>query len=181
MRPSPPRRSLAADEPRTATELIARVQTDWAALEFVVASLSEEQLTIPLSGGWAIKDHLAHIAEWERATTAVLARRPQSEGFGLDAATYARLTDVDQINELIYQRNRDLTISVVQSSARAAHADVLAALGALTDADVQNTIAGYGGDPTDNRPLLAKIAGATYGHYAEHTGWIQEQLASKRS
>jgi hypothetical protein len=173
---------LATDDaPRTAAELIDRVQIDWAALEHVVAPLSETQLNTPAPapGGWAIKDHLAHIAEWERALTAVLERRPQWQGFGLDAVTYSQLGDnLDGLNDLLYQRSRGLSTSEIQAKARAAHAEALAALHTLTDADIQNTIGGYGGDPTDQRPLLTKIAGDTYAHYAEHTGWIKEQLLS---
>jgi hypothetical protein len=169
------------DKPRSAAELIDRVQIGWAALEHVVASLSETQLTTPGPGGWAIKDHLAHIGEWENALVAVLSRRPQSEAFRLDAATFAQVGEnVDQINDLLYQRSRTLSISEVQANARAAHAELLAALDKLTDADVQNTLAGYGGEPTDDRLLLAKIAGNTYAHYAEHAGWINEQLGSRR-
>jgi hypothetical protein len=169
------------EAPRTAAELSDRVQRDWAALEQVVGSLSESQLTTPLSGGWAIKDHLAHILEWEHALVAVLARRPQSEGFGLDKATYAQLgDDVDQINDLLYQRSRTLSLAEVQANAASAHAELITALAKLTDADVQSTIAGFGGDATDNRPLLAKIAGDTYAHYGEHTGWIKDQLQAQK-
>ncbi len=167
-----------ADAPRTAAELVDRVHSGWAALEDLVAGLSETQLSAPGSEGWAVKDHLAHIAEWEHALVAVLARQPQSEGFGLDAETYASLDDdLEAINDVLYQRNRALSVADVHAKRQAAHAEVLAALDKLADADVQNTIAGYGGDPTDDRPLLAKIAGDTYGHYAEHTGWIGEQLS----
>ena len=67
-------------EPRTAAELIDRVQIEWAALEYTVAGLSLQQLITPGPQGWSVKDHLVHIAEWEAATDAVLARRPQHEG-----------------------------------------------------------------------------------------------------
>ena len=56
--------------------------------------------------------------------------------------------------------------------------EILAALGQLTDADLESTIAEYGADSTDDRPLLGKIAGDTYVHYAEHVGWIKELLAA---
>jgi hypothetical protein len=43
---------------------------------------------------------------------------------------------------------------------------------------VHSTIAKYDGDPTDDRPLLGKIAGDTYAHYADHVGWIKELLGA---
>src|SRR6266849_1792681 len=91
MRPFRPRRSLAANEPRTVAEVVDRVQIDWAALEYAVSSLTSAQLTTPGPEGWSVKDHLMHIGDWEKAVTAVLHRRPQYEGFGLNEATYVGL------------------------------------------------------------------------------------------
>jgi hypothetical protein len=167
----------ASQEPRSAAELIDRVQIDWAALEYTVAGLSLHELTTPGPQGWSVKDHLAHIAEWESATGAVLARRPQHEGFSLPAD---HPKDLDALNEVLYQRNRDLPIHEVQAKARRAHAEIIAALGRLSDADVGSTIAEYGSDPADDRRLQDKIACDTYAHYAEHVGWIKELLASLR-
>jgi hypothetical protein len=154
--------------------LIDRVQIEWAALEFVVAGLSLELLVAPGPQGWSVKDHLVHIAEWEAATGAVLARRPQHEGFSLPADLP---TDIDALNDVLYQRSRDVPIDEVQAKGRRVHAGILAALGRLTDADIRSTIAEYGGDPTDHRSLSAKIAGDSYSHYAEHVVWIRELLA----
>jgi hypothetical protein len=181
MRPFRPPRSLAtSDEPRTAAELVDRVQIDWAALEYAVASLSEAQLTAPGPEGWSVKDHLMHVGDWERAVTAVLRRRPQYEGFGLNAATYAGLDDdLDGLNDVLYRRSKAVSIAEVHARRRRAHAEVLDALATLTDADIQKTIAEYTADPTDTRPLLTKIACDTYAHYEEHTRWIKELLTSR--
>jgi len=103
-------------------DLIDRVQIEWAALEFVVAGLSETQLATPGPEGWAVKDHLVHIAEWEAATGAVLARRPQHEGFSLPADLPS---DIDALNDVLYQRSRDVPIGEVQARARRAHAEVM--------------------------------------------------------
>ncbi len=163
-------------DPRSAAELIDRVQVEWAALEYVAAGLSLEQLVTPGPQGWSVKDHLVHIAEWEAATGAVLARRPQHEGFGLPADLP---TDIDALNDVLYQRSRDVPIDEVQAKGRRVHAEIIAALGRLTDADIRSTIAEYGANPTDDRPLLRKIAGDTYVHYAEHAGWIKELLSAQ--
>jgi hypothetical protein len=162
-------------EPRITADLIDRVQLEWAALEYIVAGLSLPQLTTPGPQGWSVKDHLVHIAEWEAATGAVLARRPQHEGFRLAPPLPG---DIDALNDVLFQRSRDLPIDEVQARGRRVHAEIIAALGRLSDADLQSTIAVYGGDPTDNRSLLSKIAGDTYGHYADHVVWIKELLAA---
>lgn len=159
--------------------MLDRVHADWAALEDLIAPLSDAEWTTSGPEVWSVKDHLAHIAEWERACAAVLDRRPQYEGFALDPSRYAEL-ELDPLNEVLYQRNRDLSIGDVKDMARRAHADIIALLSRLSDADVGKSIAEYGADATDNRPLLAKIAGDTYGHYAEHVPWIRELLAAIR-
>jgi uncharacterized damage-inducible protein DinB len=163
-------------EPTSVSSLLDRVRIDWAGLQDVISRLSDEELTSPGGEGWSVKDHLAHIAEWERACTAVLAHRPQSSGFGLDDSVYAGLADIDALNDLLYQRHRSRSIGEVKALANAAHADMLAALSHLQDADLQRPVGEYGMGTNPDRPLLEKIAGDTYAHYAEHTGWITDLL-----
>src|SRR5579859_4252016 len=113
MRLFPRHPSLAAnDAPRTASEVVDRVQIAWAALEDAVAGLSAERLVLDGPQGWSVKDHLMHIGDWERAVTAVLKRRPQHEGFGLDEVTFAGLSDdLDGLNDVLYRRSRAVSIS----------------------------------------------------------------------
>lgn len=165
--------------PENAGELLERVHAAWATFESAIADLSEAQMTQPGPEGWSVKDHLAHIATWERATTLILRRRPQAEAFGLDAATLKEM-DIDALNEQIYQRDRGLSLQEVLEAGRRAHAELVEAVESLSDADIGRTIAEYGADPSDARPLLPKIVGDTYAHYAEHQVWIGELLAALR-
>jgi hypothetical protein len=162
-------------EPTTAAEVLDRVQISWAALQDVVSRLSSDQLSTPGPETWSVKDHLAHIAEWERACTAVLNHQPQWEGFRLEPKVYASL-ELDPLNEVLYERNRGLSIGEVKAMANAAHAEMVAALSGLGDADLKRPVGEYGMTTNPERPLLEKIAGDTYAHYAEHTGWISELL-----
>jgi hypothetical protein len=165
------------DLPRTKGQLIQRIESDWAALDRLASSLSETQMTTPGPEGWAPKDHVMHIAEWERSLTAYLARRPDHEGFGIDAATFAPLRgNIDAINEVLHQRNRGLSVSEVRASAREAHAELMDALERLTDGDVAGTVADFGVDADDDRPFAAGIGDDTFEHYPEHTAWIKALL-----
>jgi hypothetical protein len=158
-------------------ELVDRVQIEWAALEYAVASLTASQLLAPGPEGWSVKDHLMHIGDWEKATTAVLRRRPQYEGFGINEETYSGLADdLDGLNDILYRRSVAVSIEEVHARRRRAHADTLTALSSLTDEDLHKSIAEYGGTPQNTRRLLEKIAGDTYAHYAEHTVWINQLL-----
>jgi len=170
---------LAANEPRTVAEVVDRVQIDWAALEYAVAALTAAQLASPGLEGWSVKDHLMHIGDWEKAVTAVLRHRPQHEGFALNEATFSGLADdLDGLNDILYRRSQAVPIDEVHARRRRAHAELLTVLAVLTDADLQKSIADYGGNPTNPRRLLDKIAGDTYAHYAEHTVWINELLSA---
>jgi hypothetical protein len=162
-------------EPATVHEVLERVQVEWAALGYVVAGLSDAELTAPGPEVWSVKDHVAHIAEWERGCTAVLARQPQSVGFRLDPSVYATL-DLDRLNDVLYQRHRSASVADVKAMADAAHADMAAAISRLQDADLRRRVAEYGMTTNGDRPLLEKIAGDTYEHYPEHAGWINTLL-----
>jgi hypothetical protein len=164
-------------EPSTISELLDRVQIDWAALEFVVGGLSEAELTAPGPEVWSVKDHLAHIAEWERGCTAVLGHRPQWQGFDIEQSIYVGL-DIDRLNDVLYQRHRGSSVGEVKTLANSAHADIVAAISHLADADLRRTVGEYGMSSNPDRRLLEKIAGDTYEHYAEHAGWIKALLTS---
>ena len=123
--------------------------------------------------GWAVKDHLVHIAEWERATTFVLRREPQARGFGVDELP----NDVDMLNAILYVRSRALPLSEVTDHARVTHAELLEEIHKLSDADLGKTRAEYGPEPELTEPtIIRKIAGDSYEHYADHVVWIGDLL-----
>jgi DinB family protein len=168
---------LDSTPPESVVELIERVRVAWETLESTLARASGSQLEVPHRGGWTIKDQLAHIAEWERASTFVVRHRPQWEAFDVDEATYYALGSVDALNEVLFQRNRSLDYGEVLARGRQAHAALLDALEDLRDNDLQTPMSSFSGfREDDSRTLLDKIAGDTYLHYAEHTAWISEQL-----
>lgn len=160
-------------EPATVAELVDRIQVAWATLMDVVSPLSEAQLvTAGPPDGWAVKDHLVHIADWERATTCVLRRQPQALAL-VDPVP----DDIDELNAAMFERSRALSLDQVTDLSRHAHADVLAEIHKLSDADLAKTRADYGPEADfDDRTVLAKIAGDTYAHYADHTVWIGDLL-----
>lgn len=165
--------------PATRDALLERVRAAWATLEERLSGLSTAQLEGLGPEGWSIKDHLAHIAEWERATTAVLNRQPQHVAFGFEAARFAELRqDIDALNNALYERSRGLALQAVLDDARATHAKLLAALEHVRDEDLARTVAEYSPTESSEHRPIEKIAGDTYEHYAEHVTWIGELLAS---
>lgn len=151
--------------PKDTADLLARIERDWSAMMVLVEDLSREQLESPIAGGWAVKDHLAHLATWERFMLyCYLGGMTPHEAFGFDEATYDTL-DEDGINALIYVRNADLPVEAVLADSIRTHQEVLAALQGMNFADLMKPR--FADDP-QQRPMLDWVIGNTYEHYQEH-------------
>ena len=88
--------------------------------------------------------------------------------------------DVDAINEAIRRLHQDETPQEILKYFWETHAQLIAALDRLSDADLQEPYAAYQpGEPEERRPVAGWVAGNTYEHYAEHLGWIKESSAAR--
>jgi uncharacterized protein (TIGR03083 family) len=168
--------------PKTKAELIERIDHARRALDVATAGLSEAQLTAPgLSGGWSVKDHLAHLGAWELGIAALLRKEPRYPAMGLDGPP-APGEDADDLNKVIDERNKALSLEDVRSMLRDAQQGLLDALVPLSDEDLRKTYSHYQPDePGDDsgEPIMRWIAGNTYEHYAEHLEWIGALVRSK--
>jgi hypothetical protein len=53
-------------QPANTAELLTHIQAEYDRFEALLASLSEEQMTIPgVHGTWSVKDTLAHLTVWQ--------------------------------------------------------------------------------------------------------------------
>jgi hypothetical protein len=161
-------------QPRTVAEVLERIHSTWAALHATFDGLSDQQLTDPGPEGWSVKDHLAHIMVWDGVPTTILRGQPQHRAFGLDQNAYDRVDSVDQLNAYIYEKHKDRPLADIRACLAQVHADLVAAVTRLTDADLDRSIADFGSDVDDKRPLRDKIEADSYGHYVEHTAWLAE-------
>ncbi|MGD0247622.1 MAG: ClbS/DfsB family four-helix bundle protein [Candidatus Limnocylindrales bacterium] len=92
--------------PKTKALLLAQTEQERDALMTMLAGLSPEELLSPGAYGWSAKDHLAHLAEWERMLLAwydagVRGEKPAVPGEGYTWAT------LDALNKRIYEQHRD--------------------------------------------------------------------------
>jgi hypothetical protein len=168
-------------QPQTAEELLARIADGWAPLNQRIAPLSPAQLMAPgPDGGWSVKDHLAHLATWEGMLITLLEGKPIHTAFGISRAEYDALESTDTLNAIIAAQNKDVSLNEVLRRRDETHAQLVALIAALPDEDMSKPITFFQPDDpdgTDERPVLVKIIGDTYGHYAEHLPWIEEILA----
>ncbi|HEX5506675.1 MAG TPA: DinB family protein [Thermomicrobiales bacterium] len=159
--------------PRKAA-LLAEIARAWAALEREIDGATAEQLCRPGRDGWSAKDHLAHLAAWERALGALLHGQPRHLALGVDASVYRAAMargDADPINALVQRRERGRPLDEVRAELRRAHGEVLAALARLSEADLRRPYADYAPRETGahvRRPLHEWIGRAGAAHFAAH-------------
>lgn len=155
--------------PKSKEEMLQRLYLWRGRLEQALARLTPEQLLAAPPDAWSAKDIMAHVAAWEQI---LLRYHLGGESFG-DASGLRQIDytsgDWDGINEGLYRLYRDQPLPDVQAFFHASYQQVIAALQALPEEDLQKDT-GAGFQPGSR---LDWIAGNTYEHYAEHIGMLQ--------
>jgi len=159
--------------PRDKTDLVERIQREWSALMRAIEELTPEQMSAPMSGGWSVKDNLAHLAAWEQFLVHHhLKGQPPHQAMQMDAETFERL-DETAINAMIRERNRHRAVADVLADLQRSHAQVLQALEPMSFDDLMQPH--YPDDP-ERRPLIGWVIGNTYEHYTEHRQNIERRM-----
>jgi uncharacterized protein (TIGR03083 family) len=158
--------------------LTERIDASWNELTELVVQLGPDGLTLRAADGWAVKDHLAHIAAWEHSLLALFEGRDRPSAMGVREPLEE---NPDGINEVIRKLHEGDTPQEAVKYFRETHAQLMSALLDLSDADLQKPYSHFQpNDPDEMRPAILWVAGNTYEHYAEHIGWIN-QLISESS
>jgi hypothetical protein len=161
--------------PKTTAELLSRVDRAWEALEKTVGRLTPAQLTdVRDPAGWAVKDHLMHVAAWEAAFLGRFSGTPIHEVLGLEATVLDQ--DEDAQNAVLFERDRHRSLAEVLDTARANHRAARARLAALPDRAVAGTLADIlpPSSAGTGDPAAVWIGGNTWEHYDAHHNWIRE-------
>ncbi|HET7037154.1 MAG TPA: DinB family protein [Thermomicrobiaceae bacterium] len=160
------------------TDVPARVETSWDALHAAIAGLTPEQLeAIRDTGGWSIKDHLAHVAAWEASLLALLTGGSRLAALDLREDEFD-LDDFETINAALQQRSAQVPAAQVLAHAHASHEQLVAALAALGEQGLSRPYADFQPEATENRdrPVRDWVGGNTYEHYDEHRATIAALL-----
>jgi hypothetical protein len=167
-------------EPTTKQELLSTNAAAWEDLLAVIDKHTTEQLIdLRDAAGWSAKDHLAHLAAWERSVLFVLRDGlSQWEGLGVDEQTYTTRRDDDffRINDLIHSREQDRPLEDVLLELRSINEAMATTIEAMSDDDLQKPVDDYRHDG-DSTPVLRWISGDIWDHYDEHRGNIVKILA----
>lgn len=163
-----------ASDPTSKAELLERIHRSRMALEETLRPLSEAQLTRPgPHGGWAIKDHLVHLAVWERGIVEHLRGHPRFQAMGVEHVVTQAIS-YDEINEAIYRQHAGLSVPEVMAAFQSAHREMLKELDLLKDHDLFKPFASFvpGTNETRQEPVIGWIIGNTSSHFDEHRDYI---------
>ncbi len=164
-------------------ELMSEIDGTWNKLNEALDRLTEVQMTeIRDAQGWTVKDHLLHIAAWERSVAVFLQGKPRHEGLGVDEQIYATGDD-DTINAVIQEQQKDGSPAEALTEFRKVHGQLLRLIEPLGDDDLYRANSDFqpeGSGERDERPIIGMIYGNTANHYREHQEWIESLVSQAR-
>jgi len=163
-------RAAVPSLPKDKADLLVRIQREWSALMQTIEALTAGQMTISGTGGWSVKDNLAHLAAWEQFMLRChLQGEPAHETLQIDKTTLKGL-DENGVNAVLYERNKDRSAADVFDGLKRSHEQIQAALERIPFTDLMKPH--YADDP-EQRPLINWVIGNTYDHYQEHRRAIE--------
>ena len=155
------------------TALLAAMQQGWDETNAFLDTLTETQASQPTdAGGWAVKDHVIHLAAWEGSMNGVLQRQPRHEAIGVSEQVWMS-GGIDGINDVLFQRDRHLSWAEVRRQFAAQHQELVGRISLLSEVDLQRPYSYYQPSLTHAHPMSARLAIASCEHYAEHMPWMR--------
>ena len=163
--------------PRNKAELLSQIEAEWSALMGVVAKLDGTQMITPDAGGWSPKDHLVHISEWMNF---MLDRHMDKRPAHVVMSVLPEIIedwDVDRINKIFFERNRDRAVKDVVDELKTIYAR---AIEKLTSTPFEDLLRPLLPERADSPSLLVMgILNNTRDHFAEHRETLEKVLAKK--
>jgi hypothetical protein len=152
--------------------LHSRIHEEWEALAAVIATLDEPKIVRRDEGEWSVKDILAHIAVWEKFLIVnQFLDVPAAEALCVPPGVIDR-ADEDEVNAILFERNRDRTLADVQSDWYETHRWLMSELSKLGEERLKKPTLCFGAAP---RPLAQWVIVNTYEHYADHRRAIEKR------
>lgn len=159
--------------PGNKQELMSAIEREWNLLIDLAASLTDEQMSMPDSGGWSPKDNLAHLAEWMNVLIGYhMDKRPAHEVIGV-TEDVVRGWDMEVINPVLFERNKNRPSGEVMEMLRQAYVTLEAK---LESTPFEDLLQPRHADDPEKRPLLLWVLGDTTEHFQEHRETIEREL-----
>jgi hypothetical protein len=121
--------------PPTRALLVADAEKERDNLSALIAGMSREQLMWPGAYGWSAKDHVVHLAEWERMLFGWYdaGLRGEDPPVPAEGYTWATLTE---LNQRIYEQHRDDQLEHVLADWRDSSGRLVRFAGSAADAEL---------------------------------------------
>jgi hypothetical protein len=136
-------------------ELLHHYSDSRAKLLAAIDGLTDEQMSQPSLDGWAVKDHLAHLALWDEIRAAEVERI--SAGF--DSAWKMTDDQDEALNETGHELRRSMSAAQARWELETSRRKLMDAIAAAPPEALD--VSRYG------------AAGLRTGHEGEHASWIQ--------
>jgi hypothetical protein len=159
------------DSPTSKPELMSQIAASWSALTEAVAGVDPTRMATPGPDGWSVKDHLAHIAAWERSVIAFLTGQSRAAAVGMDEAGYAA-ADVDAINARIVADTASTSYAEILARAQATHNELIGVLDRVSWDDLNQPYSHFQPGSDRDDPALNTVLGNTTEHYPEHREYL---------
>ena len=142
-------------------DLLRTYRESRAKLLEAIESLTDEQMSEPTIDGWAVKDHLAHLAAWDD----IRADEVERISAGFESA-WKMTDDQDEVhNATAYELRRSMSAAQARWELETSRRKLLDAITAAPPAALDPTR--YG------------AAGLRSGHEDQHAGWIARWRGEK--
>lgn len=141
--------------PEDREELLRSYRDSRAKLLAAIDGLTDEQMSEPSLDGWAIKDHLAHIALWDDIRAAEVERISA----GYDSAWKMTEQQDDELNATGYELRRSLSAPQARWEFETSRRKLMEAIAAAP--------------PEALDPSRYGAAGLPNRHEGQHAEWIQ--------
>jgi hypothetical protein len=182
---------MSQSRPSSPDRLSSAIDKAWSELQSFLSSITPAQASRHDANGWAIKDHVTHMAVWEASVAILFRGGHRHDALGIDEAFYLatglghllgpqRPTEkdasFDQINEVIKTRHQDLPLSEALTMMSDAHKGLMVNARSLTEANLQTTVSDFFPQAPrgDDRTMATFILDNTASHYLEHLQWMKD-------
>ena len=157
--------------PENKEELMSAIEREWAALNSLADSLTDEQMTKPDEGGWSPKDNLAHLTEWMNLLMGYhMDKRPYYDVVGVSQAELPEWS-VEAVNPLLFKRNQARPRAEVLDHLKRVYAVLMKK---LDETSFEDLLKPRHADRPD--PLLLWVLGDTTEHFQEHRETIERGI-----
>jgi hypothetical protein len=161
--------------PRAATkeQLIEDAQTERAALEKLLATLTPEQMTqSAVADDWSAKDMLAHLIEWEGMVMKWYATGIKGKSPAVPSEEY-NWGQLPQLNHVIYLKHRERSLEDIQKEFKSSYKKIMKVIEGIPEKELF-TRGQYSW--TRNNLLSAYFVSATSSHYRWARGEIRKKV-----